>query len=112
MTLAILYWIFAFGKKLTGLKGLICVEPSIENTEMPEWMISLGREFQTCGVVLLQFFIFGEFMMYITLFKDLYDYNKKMQNGKKLGLSAEKMKNRQRKNVITLSGKVCHCFTE
>ena len=53
----------------------------------PEWMISFGKQFQICVIVLIQVFIVAELVMYIILFKEMYDHNKELQNMKSLGLS-------------------------
>ena len=55
--------------------------------EAPEWMISFGKQFQICVIVLIQVFIVAELVMYIILFKEMYDHNKELQNMKSLGLS-------------------------
>ena len=78
----------------------------------PEWMISLGKQFHACGMVFIQLFMVAKFIMYIILFKDLYQHNKELQNVNSLGLSATTLQNRQRKNVITLSGQCFHFVIE
>ena len=76
----------------------------MEITRTPEWMTSFGKQFQFSVMVLMQIFVIAEFVMYIILFKDQYDHNKELQNGNSLGLSADTLHKRQKKNVITLLG--------
>ena len=80
----------------------------METTETPEWMNSIGKQFHIFLMVLVQLFMIAEFVMYIILFKDQYNHNKEPQNGNSLGLSADTLQKRQKKNVITLFGQ---CFT-
>ena len=76
----------------------------VEITETPEWLISSRIPFVAIGIVLVQIFIVGEFMIYLLLFKDQYEHNKELENGKSLGLSKDNLQKRHRKNVITLFG--------
>ena len=99
--------LFEVGTKLTGTYLLItpsCAAPSIEVTGPLEWMRPLGKQLQASGMVLLQIFVVAELVMYIILFKDLYCHNKELKNGNSLGLSADTLRKRQKKNVITLFG--------
>jgi hypothetical protein len=110
ITLILLLSIFEVGKKLRGtnvIDALACTDQSMEITGTPEWKTSFGKQFQISVMVLLQIFMIAEFVMYIILFKDQYDHNKE-QNGNSLGLSADTLRKRQKKNVITLFGQ---CFT-
>ena len=79
----------------------------MEITETTEWMTSFGKQFHMFVMLLVQMFMIAEFVMYIILFKDQYNHNKELQNGNSLGLSADTLHKRQKKNVITLFGQ---CF--
>ena len=107
VTLGLLFLMARVGKKLRGSginTHLVCKDQPIEVNEMPEWRVSLGTQIYTCMVILIQIFIITELIMYIILFKDLFDHNNELKNRKLSGLSAENLQKRQRKNVITLSG--------
>ena len=69
-----------------------------------EWKITLGKEIQNSVVALSQIFIIVELLMYIILFRHVYCYNKELKNGKSLGLPADTLLKRQKKNVITIFG--------
>ena len=79
--------------------GFVCINQSIEITETPEWLISSRIPFVAIGIVLVQIFIVGELIIYLILFKDQYEHNKELQNGKSLGLSKDNLQKRHRKNV-------------
>ena len=83
----LLFMMFVFGTKMRATEPqppFFCTIPSLI-AETPEWMVSLGKQFHTFGMVLIQMFIVVELIMYIILFKDLYDHNKELQNGNSLG---------------------------
>ena len=75
-----------------------------------EWKTTLGKQIQNSIVALSQIFIFVELLMYILLFRDVFYHNKELQNSNSLGLSADKLRKRQKKNVITLFGQ-CLSFS-
>ena len=106
--------IFLTGLLLSGQTNFLhCQDhddPSAQKLE-PEWIISLGKQFQNCPIVLAQIFLVLELVTYIILFKNVYDHNKDIQqNRNSLGLSADTLRKRQKKNVITLFGQ-CLSFT-
>ena len=106
VTLGILFVMFCIGNNLRGPRTrtlFSCGDQSKENTELEEWIL-IGKQYQTFALIVIQIFIVAEFIMYIILFKDMFDHNKELQNGNSLGLSADNLQKRQRKNVITLSG--------
>ena len=84
--------------------GFVCINQSIEVTDTSEWPIASRIPFLAIGIVLVQIFIVGELIIYLILFKDQYEHNKELQNGKSLGLSKDNLQKRHRKNVITLFG--------
>ena len=75
-----------------------------------EWKTNLGKEIQNSVVALSQIFIIVELLMYIVLFRHVYFYNKELKNGKSLGIPADTLQKRQKKNVITIFGQ-CLSFT-
>ena len=103
ISLGLLSVIFEIGRTATSV-GFVCINQSIEITETPEWPISSKIPFLAIGIVLVQIFIVGELIIYLILFKDQYEYNKELQNGKSLGLSKDNLQKRHRKNVISLFG--------
>ena len=114
LTLGILFVMLNVGINLKGPRhGIMnffsCSDQLKENTELEEWIL-IGKQYQTYTVIVIQMFIVAEFIMYIILFKDMFDHNKALQNGNSLGLSADNLQKRQRKNVITLSGQAFTFF--
>ena len=105
VTLGILFVMFQIGNNLypRSRTHFSCWDQSKEKTELEEWIL-IGKQYQTFALIVLQMFIVTEFVMYLILFKDMFDHNKELQNGKSLGISADNLRKRQRKNVITLSG--------
>ena len=75
-----------------------------------DWKITLGKEIQNSVVALSQIFIVVELLMYVILFRHVYCYNKELKNGKSLGLPADTLLIRQKKNVINIFGQ-CLSFS-
>ena len=106
VTLGILFVMFHIANNLIGPRTrthFSCWDQTKENTKLEEWIL-IGKQYQNFALIVLQMFIVAEFIMYIILFKDMFDHNKELQNVNSLGLSADNLHKRQRKNVITLSG--------
>ena len=103
IAIGLLSVIFEIGRIPTH-EGFFCKNQSTIITETQEWPISSRIPFLAIGIVLVQTFIVGELIIYLILFKDQYEHNKELQNGKSLGLSKDNLQKRHGKNVITLFG--------
>ena len=75
----------------------------------PDWDILFGMKLQTTVVIYCQIFIITELMIYFVLFHDIYRHNQTLVNGNSLGISQDTLRQRKRKNIITLCGQ-CVCF--
>ena len=67
-----------------------------------EWTISVSIKFTIVTLTFLQILIALELVAYLILFWHLYKYNQ--NKGKQLGLSTEKLNQRNRKNIVTFWG--------